>query len=52
MGCILLVTGQRGPMDTPEHHRLLPRLLVVHHNLMVRPCCEDHAYAPEHKAGT
>jgi hypothetical protein len=31
------VIGQRGPMETPKHHRLPPRLLVALHTWMARP---------------
>lgn len=33
------VIGQRGPMETTKHHRLLAMLLVTLNNLVVRPEC-------------
>ena len=41
------VTGDS--MDSHEHHRLLPRLLVTLQNLMISPTAEDKlSYVIEH----
>lgn len=38
--------GQRSPMETSNHHRLLPGLLVTLCNLMVRPYCRRQYLSP------
>ena len=37
-----LFISQKCPMETPKHLRLLSRLLVALHNLIVRPSLTEH----------
>lgn len=53
MGCLPMSYWSRKPQRSPKQHKLLPLLLVVHHNKMVHPIAEDttpqHTFVAGHR---
>lgn len=47
--CLVGPLAREALQTLPEHHGLLPQLLVIHHNLMVKPCCWRPHVCPWHR---